>query len=113
MFSESWKVTMVIDELDVSAEYRLSRMVNLLERLYDITLDFATVNSQVDLTTVYEKYDAVRKKIMRESHYNTYNLNPDYNMACLIQEAICLFLSEIAPKRHNRRQDRSRLKEQP
>lgn len=104
---------MVIDELDVSAEYRLSRVLKLLENIYSITLDFDAVKQNADLVSIYEKYDIIRHKTIRESQYNTYNQNPEYVKACLIQEAICIFLSEIAPKRRNRRKAGSRFKEQP
>ncbi len=102
---------MVVDELDVSAEYRLSRICSLLESVYEVTLDFAAVKRKADLVSIYEKYNIVRQRIVRETQYNTYNQNPEYAKACLIQEAICIFLSEIAPKRHNR-QTGSRFKEQ-
>jgi hypothetical protein len=103
---------MIINELDLSAEYRLSRILALLESLYNITLDFSTARTRADLVSVFEKYENVRNRIIREAQHNTYNQDPEYAKACLIQEAVFIFLSEIAPKRLNHRQARSRFKEQ-
>jgi hypothetical protein len=90
---------MVIDELNTSSSYRLSRILNVLESIYGLTIDFDAANSHAELQSVYEEYGIVRNQIIRESEYNSYNQNPDYTKAVLIQEAIHIFLSEVAPKR--------------
>ena len=94
---------MVIDELNLSPNFRLSRLIRVLEHLYDLTLDFNSVNNTADLESIYEEYGLVRLQIIHESRHNTYNQNPDYTKACLIQEAIHMYLSEVAPKRRNRK----------
>lgn len=97
---------MVIDELD-SPNYRLSRIVRVLESLYALTIDFGAATSRAELQSIYEEYGLVRSQIVREAHFNSYNQNPDYAKACLIQEAIHIFLSEVAPKRMNRRKKKN------
>lgn len=93
---------MVIDELNTSSSYRLSRILNVLESIYGLTIDFSAANNHAELQSVYEEYGAVRSKIIRESQFNSYNQDPDYTKAVLIQEAIHIFLSEVAPKRTKR-----------
>lgn len=90
---------MVIDELNSSASYRLSRVLNLLESLFGLTIDFDAAESLAQLQSIYEVYGLERSKIIKESTYNSYNNDPQYTKAVLIQEAIHIFLSEVAPKR--------------
>jgi LPS O-antigen subunit length determinant protein (WzzB/FepE family) len=93
---------MVIDDLEVSANYRLKYITRMLENLYSIKLDFTDIKSKADLETIYEAYGIIRLNIMQESQHNSYNQNSEYTKACLIQEAIHIFLSEVMPKRQTR-----------
>jgi hypothetical protein len=93
---------MVIDDLEISAKYRIKSITRMLESLYSIKLDFNYNTHKTDLETIYEAYGIVRFNIIRESQYNTYNQNSEYTKACLIQEAIHIFLSEVMPKRQTR-----------
>jgi hypothetical protein len=98
---------MVIDELNTSSNYRLSRLLGLLESLYGLTIDFDAAVSTAELKSVAESYGEVRSQIIRESAFNSYSQNPEYIKAVLIQEAIQIFLSEVAPKRIKRRKNPS------
>lgn len=93
---------MVTDELNTSAQYRLSKVLDLLESLYGLTIDFDAVNSVAELQSIYEAYGLERSRIISESAFNSYNNDPTYTKAVLIQEAIRIFLSEVAPKRKKR-----------
>ncbi len=93
---------MVINDLEVSANYRLNSILKILENLYSTTLDFDVVQNRAELESIYEACGIIRLKIIRESQYNTYNQNSEYTKACLIQEAIHIFLSEVMPKRRTR-----------
>ncbi len=93
---------MVTDELNNSAQYRLSKVLGLLESLFGVTIDFAAANSLAELQSIYEAYGLERSQIIKESAYNSYNNDPSYTKAVLIQEAIHIFLSEVAPKRIKR-----------
>lgn len=93
---------MVVDDLGNSSHYKLSKLLGLLESMYGITIDFAAAENSVELETVYEEFGKVRTQIISEAHHNSYNTNPDYTKAVLIQEAIRLFLSEVAPKRRRK-----------
>lgn len=93
---------MVIDELNTSASYRLSRVLTVLESLYGVTIDFDAATNLAQLQSIYEMYGLERSRIIRESVYNSYNTDPTYTKAVLIQEAISIFLSEVAPKRIKR-----------
>ena len=90
---------MIVDDLGNSTPYQLSRVLSVLESLYGVTIDFDAADDAGQLEQVYESYGALRKQIISEAHYNSYHANPDYAKACLIQEAIRIFLSEVAPKR--------------
>lgn len=94
---------MVINELNTSSSYRLSRILSLLESLYGLTIDFEAAKTTAELKSIYEAYGEVRTNIIKESAFNSYSQNPEYMKAVLIQEAIQLFLSEVAPKRIKRR----------
>ena len=93
---------MVIDELNTSASYRLSRVLNVLESIYGLTIDFDAAESLAQLRSIHEMYGLERSRIIKESVYNSYNTDPTYTKAVLIQEAISIFLSEVAPKRIKR-----------
>jgi hypothetical protein len=90
---------MIIDELDISAEYKLSRILRLLENLYGMTIDFANAKSRAELVSLYETYRIAKQAIIREADHNSYNNDREYAKACLIQEAVTIFLGEIAPLR--------------
>jgi len=98
---------MVIDELNTSASYRLSRVLNLLESLCGVTINFDAVDNLAQLQSIYEVYGLERSRIIKESAFNSYNNDPSYTKAVLIQEAIGIFLSEVAPKRIKRRKKNS------
>lgn len=98
---------MVIDELDTSSAYRLARVLQVLESIYSITLDFEAASSRAELQSIYEEFGAVRSRIIQEAHFNSYSQNAEYTKACLIQEAISIFLSEVAPKRMKKRAKKS------
>lgn len=90
---------MVIDELKAGPNYRLQKVLDLLESLFGVTIDFGSATSTAELQSIYEAYGLERSRIIQESAYNTCSNNPDYTKAVLIQEAIHIFLSEVAPKR--------------
>lgn len=90
---------MGIDELNTSPNYRLSKILGLLESLFGLTIDFDAANSNAELQSIYEAYGLERSRIIKESTFNSYNNDPSYTKAVLIQEAIHIFLSEVAPKR--------------
>lgn len=97
---------MVIEELDTGA-FKLTRILQVLESKFDIRLNFDAVKSRAELQSIYEEFGAVRSQIIRESQFNSYNQDPEYTKACLIQEAIQIFLSEVAPKRRQGRVKKS------
>jgi hypothetical protein len=93
---------MVIEDLNTSASYRLTRVLNLLESLFGVTIDFQSARSTAELKSLYEACGLERSRIIAESSYNSYSQDPAYTKAILIQEAIQIFLSEVAPKRIKR-----------
>ena len=92
---------MNVVDLAVSPNFQLNKILRLLESLYGLTINFDAATSKVELESIYEAYGLERLNIIREAHHNSYNQNPDYTKACLIQEAIRIFLSEVAPTRRN------------
>lgn len=93
---------MVVDDLNTSASYRLSRLLTILESKFGVTIDFAAAESAAELQAVFEAYGEVRETVIRESAYNSYNSNPEYVKASLIRDAISIFLGEVAPKHISR-----------
>lgn len=98
---------MVVDDLNTSPSYRLSRILGVLESLHNITIDFDSAKNTAELKSVYEAYGLERSRIIRESSFNSYYSNPNYTKAVLIQEAIHIFLSEVAPKRIKKNKKKS------
>ena len=98
---------MVIEELNTRPSYKLARILNVLESAYGLTIDFEAAESLEELETIYEAYGELRNKIITESSYNSQSQNADYTKAVLIQEAIHIFLSEVAPKRMNRKKKKT------
>lgn len=98
---------MVIDDLHTSSEFRLNRIIGVLESLHGVTINFDAAESRAELKSIYEEYGIIRSNIMETAAYNSYFQDADYTKACLIQEAIAIFLSEVAPKRLNRRAKKS------
>ncbi len=95
---------MVIDKLNTSGKYRLSRVLSILESLYSLTIDFDAATT-AELVSIAESCQYTRNKIIEESTFNSYHQNPEYVKAFLINEAIQIFLSEVAPKRIKRRDE--------
>ena len=87
---------MVVDELSLSPQYRLGKMLKLLEGLYGITISFDKVKDLHQLSSLYEECDLDKANIIRESEHNTCLQNPLYAKACLIQESVKIYLNEIA-----------------
>lgn len=94
---------MVIDEINVSSSYQLARVLGLLESQHGITIDFDAAKDLAELRGLYEACGLERSRIIRESSFNSCNNDPTYTRAVLIQEAINIFLSEVAPKRLRRK----------
>lgn len=93
---------MVIDELDTSAHVRLAQVLSQLHEQHSIHLDFLSADFDL-LMQVYEECAVTRKTIVESTAHNSYIGNQRYVEASLIQEAIKIFLSEVAPKRLKRR----------
>lgn len=93
---------MFVEDLEHTAEYKLYKILESLETSHQIRLDFRKVNFD-QLMSIYESYSVKRQKIVETSTHSSYTENKEYSEAKLIQEAIYIFLSEVAPKRLNRR----------
>jgi regulator of extracellular matrix RemA (YlzA/DUF370 family) len=93
---------MVLDDLNTSPNFRLTKILGLLESLYGMTIDFEAANSTAELQSIYEAYGLERTRIIKEAAFNSHYNDPGYTKAVLIQEAIHIFLSEVAPKRIKR-----------
>lgn len=93
---------MIVNDLNLSAPYKLAKVMTTLQEKHGIQLDFTRADFN-SLMGIYEECEAVRSRIVESTSHNTYNDNPKYVEACLIKEAIHIFLSEVAPKRLNRR----------
>ncbi len=93
---------MIVNELEHSAHYKLAKVLRTLSESHGIHLDF-TQSDFDQLMGVYEECQSARSRIVESAAHNTYHSNDKYLEASLIQEAIHIFLSEVAPKRLNRR----------
>jgi hypothetical protein len=93
---------MFIEDLEHTAAYKLFKILESLETSHRVRLNFHKANFD-QLMSVYEAYSAKRQKIVETSTHSSFTENKEYSEAKLIQEAIYIFLSEVAPKRLNRR----------
>jgi len=93
---------MNINDLGSSAHAKLAAVLNTLVERHNVRLDF-TATTLGELEAVYEACGSQRAKVVESASHNSYLENPSYTEATLIQEAIHIFLSEVAPKRLNRR----------
>lgn len=96
----------MLETFEPSAEYKLDRILNILNHLHNTNINFDVPRH--DLVEVYKEFERVKNKITNEQTFNTYHTNSDYTRACLIQESIRLFLTEIAPARNRRGKARSK-----
>lgn len=93
---------MFVKDLETTAHFKLAKVLETLQEQYNIVLDFTKTNFD-ELMDVYEACGSTKIQIVESVSYNSYHSNPSYLEASLIQEAIHIFLSEVAPKRLNRR----------
>lgn len=93
---------MVINELETSAAYRLAKVLDALFEQHQVVLDFLASDFD-QLMSISEECASVKSRIVESTSHNTYHENAGYQEASLIQEAIQIFLSEVAPMRLNRR----------
>lgn len=87
----------MLDIFENSAEFKLKRILNVLEHQHETRLDLDA--SQNELVSVYRECDLIKDQILEQNQFNTYHTNKEYVKICLIQESIRLFLTEIAPAR--------------
>jgi hypothetical protein len=92
---------MNVDDLDTTTSYRLARVLTVLETHHNTVINFDLVESLDQLEQVYEAYTQKRSKVS-ESASDGHLFDADHQRDEMIQEAIHIFLSEIAPKRLNR-----------
>jgi hypothetical protein len=87
----------MLDIFENSAEFKLKRMLDVLEHQHKIRLNLdANPN---ELVSVYQECDLIKDQILEKKQFNTYHTDREYVKNCLIQESIRLFLTEIAPAR--------------
>ena len=93
---------MNVNDLSNTAHYRLSKIMEALDTLHGVQLDFTKADFDT-LIGVLEDCQSTRQSIVESTSFNTYHENKKFQEVGLIQEAIHIFLSEVAPKRLNRR----------
>jgi len=98
---------MVIDDLIMSPSYRLAKILTVLESSHGVKINFDSIKSLNELQGIYEAYGSMKTQLISESAFNSYYEDPQFTEAVLIQEAIHIFLSEVAPKRIKRTQKTS------
>lgn len=86
---------MKIDSIDISKS-RIDKILKILETKFNIKLN---LDDEESLISLFGECEMVRKSIIESSPYNSYCSNREYIESYLIQEAIKIFLSEIAPGR--------------
>lgn len=87
----------MLETFEPSAEFKLDRILAVLEKLHDTKVNFDV--APAELVDVYKHYDQIKEGILQKQQFNTYHTNKEYTKACLIQESIKIFLTEIAPAR--------------
>lgn len=89
---------MDVSELKPSPAVKIARLLKILESTYGITVDLSCpINKLIKAHDDCAKYTSM---VFETSNIGS---DPEYGKALLIQECIRMFLSEIAPKRINRK----------
>lgn len=96
---------MIIDEITILPEYKLSKIINTLRNVYGVN-----INLNENCHELLEKSLNNRKAIIMSEKFNTYHLNNEYNKELMISEALKLYLTEIAPKRLGRKKKKGASK---
>lgn len=92
---------MNVTDLEISTATKIARLLRILESTYNTTIDFKNT-SIVDLDKIHEECKLYTQMVLNESNIGS---DPEYGKAMMVQEAIRLFLSEIAPKRIKRQKN--------
>lgn len=77
---------------------KLDRIQKTLSKMYGVKIDFENVN-EADLREAFAAAQTENARIIAETQFNNYHLDPLYTKHTLIMEAIRMYLREIAPKR--------------
>ena len=93
---------MILDDIShLSANYKLSRILNVLQNVHGIEINFAEDVDYDDLQKVYETYADLKRSIIEGAMMN-FQANTDYSKSILIMEAIRIYLAEVYPKKRKR-----------
>lgn len=91
----------MMDYLIMSPRAKLERIARLLEAMYQTSINFDDIDA---LSSLYEEALSDQRIIKETVLYNTYHQSPKYMRACLIQEAVKIFLTELHPRRSRKDQ---------
>lgn len=93
---------MIVNEFENTKEYRFQQIVNTLKNIHGYCLELDSKN-QDQIRSLHESCEMVKNSIVKESSFNTWMQNPEYTKNMLIMEAIRIYLTEIAPRRMNKK----------
>lgn len=93
---------MIVNEFENTKEYRLQQIINTLKSIHGYELDLGSKSTE-QIQSLNETCEIVKNSIVKESRFNTWMQNPEYTKNMLIMEAIRIYLTEIAPKRMNKK----------
>lgn len=99
---------MNLSELDGDTVSRLVNVLRILEQKHAVRIDFDSINSINDALGLLREAQSIKRQIIEESAFNAYHTNPQYNKMVLIQEAMRIYLREVAPNRRLRKKKKSR-----
>lgn len=96
---------MYVNDFKTSEKVRLNQVLHTLKSVHgvDIRIDLGSSTAERDLMECHRSYEKIKRRIIGESHFNSYQQNPEYIKSMLILEAVRMMLKEIAPKRQRRR----------
>ena len=89
---------MDVTDLEIGPAIKIAILLKILESAYGLTVDLSAPIPE--LISIHDKCKDYTTKVFEDSNIGT---DPEYGKALLIQESIRMFLSEIAPKRINRK----------
>lgn len=93
---------MLLDEIDmVSPFYRLELLNKKIKGIHKLSLNFNAVKEN-ELIETFNMCERIKTNVIKTTPFNNYMSNKDYTCACLIQEAISLYLTEILPVRRTK-----------
>ena len=95
---------MYLNQFESTSQVRLQQILATLNDVHGVTIniDLDSPTAEFAIKECQSAWELTRNRIIAESSFNSYQLNPGYTKAMLILEAMKIMLTEIGPKRRRK-----------